>query len=783
MTHSILKPTLRRSGCLAALFILLIFYACTENSPNESGSITASPAELKFGTVLTSTTKSLDLLISNTKQSDFTANLTITGTGKDNFSLLKNQVVVPKGGSATIKVSFTPTGDKQYTASLQIGSEAVVVLTGTGSSNLTIEVNPDSLFFGMVKPTVEKVLPVNIKNVSNSDLTLNLSLSGADAANFSIVDSVKVSIPKDSTLVILIKFLGTEERNYNALLVLGSYRNIPLTSRVSSSAGLNLSATNLNFGYVAAGKTSFKKLFIENQTGQPVQLQLSIYGNDASFFKIENYPNPLIPTGFKDSLNISFTPTADRSYNAILTLDAAKSITVTLDGYCGANNELEITPKSLDFGSTTPGNSVEKTIDVKNISQTPVKFNLSLSGSAAEAFTFDIKNTITLNPGSSQKIAIIFKPLKAKVFSEKLFITTINSNVYEVPIQATCADQVAQILNSAKTSTSPGIDGSIDAVWSNAEELPLTLTQLQNMSGDFRTFNAKLKSLHDNEYIYFLVIIGDNTPNDEPNRIIFNGGDPADDKNWSITTQGQDGISFVFPITATVKGFGKSFVQYGCSTACHTAAYITNYESGMYPDEGAIDIWYWKAGTTNPQGYSDDYFASGEIGMRKGDIIGTSFAYENFRGKTIGTNFPISIAGGDNNSLDKKKYLWDLTSESFDASLPNPASGLPWQKNDGVPGWKLRVPVNEFDEGYRGDIQARGKYDNGFWVVEFKRKLNTLSSNNDDVVFDTGSVIPFSFAYFDNSRQYASFEYINLPSNPKPGHFGPKDNVITLKFK
>jgi hypothetical protein len=45
-----------------------------------------------------------------------------------------------------------------------------------------------------------------------------------------------------------------------------------------------------------------------------------------------------------------------------------------------------------------------------------------------------------------------------------------------------------------------------------------------------------------------------------------------------------------------------------------------------------------------------------------------------------------------------------------------------------------------------------------------------------------GRSIPFSVAYFDNVRKYALFEYLNLPSAPRPGHFGPDPPVLWLRL-
>jgi hypothetical protein len=73
-----------------------------------------------------------------------------------------------------------------------------------------------------------------------------------------------------------------------------------------------------------------------------------------------------------------------------------------------------------------------------------------------------------------------------------------------------------------------------------------------------------------------------------------------------------------------------------------------------------------------------------------------------------------------------------------------------FKPGDVVPG----IIIDAF-QGPRGDIEMRGKWDNGAWTVEIRRKLVTSGekSNVQDVQFDDLSKLyHFGVSVFDNSQ-------------------------------
>ena len=125
--------------------------------------------------------------------------------------------------------------------------------------------------------------------------------------------------------------------------------------------------------------------------------------------------------------------------------------------------------------------------------------------------------------------------------------------------------------------------------------------------------------------------------------------------------------------------------------------------SNFSDDNYTADVWYWKANRTNPAGYADD----------KQQILSDA------PGKK--SEFKESATG-------KIRYLARKSDAGKSAykEMKEPPTEMSTPLVDRYP---PRTP-----EGSRADVQAKGVWKNGFWIIEFARKLKT--GHDDDVSFD-----------------------------------------------
>jgi hypothetical protein len=129
---------------------------------------------------------------------------------------------------------------------------------------------------------------------------------------------------------------------------------------------------------------------------------------------------------------------------------------------------------------------------------------------------------------------------------------------------------------------------------------------------------------------------------------------------------------------------------------------LSNFSEDLY----TADVWYWKANRTNIAGYADDkkQILSDKNGKKATETVTAS---------------------------GKKRYLF----RKSDAGKPAYKEIKKAPTNFTTPLITRYEPAKPV--GSRGDIEAKGVWKNGFWNIEFARKLNT--GHDDDVQFDPKS--------------------------------------------
>ncbi len=181
----------------------------------------------------------------------------------------------------------------------------------------------------------------------------------------------------------------------------------------------------------------------------------------------------------------------------------------------------------------------------------------------------------------------------------------------------------SSMLISMKTSTAPGIDGTIDAVWDNATKLSVTPQVPDPGNGLFagyigETYPATIRSMYDDTYIYFLAEWADAGKNVAVSTWYFNpaanvagktgwaqeASSRTFDANGALTRDGlgEDKLAMLWNIdNSTAK-----FAAQTCYASCHVftpyldysvtpAVLKSNANSGNHYTNGAnekIDMWW-----------------------------------------------------------------------------------------------------------------------------------------------------------------------------------------------
>lgn len=182
------------------------------------------------------------------------------------------------------------------------------------------------------------------------------------------------------------------------------------------------------------------------------------------------------------------------------------------------------------------------------------------------------------------------------------------------------------VLQSVKTSTPPTLDGVVDAVWNSATKLAILPTVPDPGNGLFsgysgQQFPATIRSMYDDNNIYFLVEIQDATKSTNTAPWYFNPAanvtgktgwtkEPSSNTydasgNLSRTGFGEDRVAMLWNIDNST----PKFTSQTCYASCHVFTPYTDYSktpavytanaSGNHYTNGAsekIDMWWARLG-------------------------------------------------------------------------------------------------------------------------------------------------------------------------------------------
>ncbi len=308
-------------------------------------------------------------------------------------------------------------------------------------------------------------------------------------------------------------------------------------------------------------------------------------------------------------------------------------------------------------------------------------------------------------------------------------------------------------LVSTKTDQAPTIDGAGEAVWDRAPAYKVTANKTVYKPAGYKGLTkttVTLKSLYDQDYVYFLVQYDDPTQSLERQPWVKQADGTwkqrqDKDNTGHDNTYYEDKFSVLWNINAA------NFEKRGCEVGCHRArggkvAGIPDKSPGrMYANKAGetIDMWHWKGVRSNPVGQVDDQYIDANKDPKKsadwgrhGDAkTGGGYA-NNVNAAKTGPAF-MNKPGGD---APRYWVLAESKTEFVDTFKPG----------DVVPG----IVVEPFS-GSRGDIEAKGAWKDGRWTIEMKRRLVTTGDKvrEQDVQFDDlGKTYHFGVAVFDNSQ-------------------------------
>jgi len=477
---------------------------------NTSGQATESfqlnPASVSFGKVTVGKQATQAVTVSNTGS----ASLNITSAQLSNAQFSVSGMTMPlalaPNQSANFNVGVTPTAAGNLTGTLTVsggsGSTPVVVnLSATavsgGSANPQLSVSPTSINFGVVSTGVKGTSNLLLSNTGSANLTISvLSLSGADFAISGI--TTPATIAAGQSVSATITFAPTAAGSVTGGLQITS--NDPTnpaltvaltgTGTTTPTGQLSASPASLAFGTQAVGASASQKVVVTNTGNAAVQVS-SVAASGAGYSVTGLTAPATLNPAASATLTATYAPAATGSVAGSLTIlsNASNStFSIPLSG-TGAQAGLSVTPSTLNFGSVVDGQTKSQSFTVTNTGTASLTIaQLSVNGASYSVSGLNAPATITA--GASANFNVLFAPTTAGGLAGSISISSNAPNAPNV-LGLTGTGMAGTVTLSASPSSvsfanvNAGMSSSKTVTVTNSGNTSVTISQVSVNGKDF----------------------------------------------------------------------------------------------------------------------------------------------------------------------------------------------------------------------------------------------------------------------------------------------------------
>ncbi len=291
--------------------------------------VTLNPTSLTFASQTVGTVSPPQtIILTNSGVSTLTIN-SIVASG-DYAVTSTCTVSIAAGKKCSITVTFAPTAAGTRTGTVSVTDNApdspqTVSLTGTGIAPV-VTLSPTTLTFAtQLVSTTSAPQTVTLTNTGTAALTISLiSMTGANPTDYLESNNCGSTVAVNATCTISVAFHPKARGARTASLSIsdnaaGSPQNVALSG---TGTVVSLSASSINFGTEAVGKTSAPNtLTLTNTALTSLSIQsITITGANAGDFAQTNTCGVAVAGGATCTISVTFTPTRKGSRSAVISV-------------------------------------------------------------------------------------------------------------------------------------------------------------------------------------------------------------------------------------------------------------------------------------------------------------------------------------------------------------------------------------------------------------------------------------------------------------------------------
>jgi hypothetical protein len=410
------------------------------------GQLTASPAGLGFGNVVTGTIRTLSETLTNSGGSNVTVSqATLTGAG---FSLgtLSLPLTLTPGQSVSFNVSLSPAVTGAMNGDISITSDAVnstvdVLLSGTGVSPGQLSAIPANINFGSVQLGATQTLSETLTNIGGSGITV--TQASVTGAGFSITGlTLPTTLAPAQSISLSVKFSPAATGTFSGQVTFSSNASnptlaVPLSGTAPAPGQLSANPSSIGFGNVLVGNSQSAFVTLTNSGGSDITISQAVASGTG--FSLSGLSVPItLAAGQSTSFTAGFAPTlaGNLTGSIAITSNAPNpTLSIPLSGAGVTPGQLSVSPASLSFGNVQVGNSQGLSETLSNTGGS----NLTITQVTATGIGFSASGLTlptTLGPSQTTTFTVSFSPAAAGGATGNIAIVSSVSSA-NVPLSGT----------------------------------------------------------------------------------------------------------------------------------------------------------------------------------------------------------------------------------------------------------------------------------------------------------------------------------------------------------
>jgi hypothetical protein len=398
--------------------------------------IDVAPVTQNYGDVLVGTAASRTLAVRNLGDIELRVTAaSLVGSEVGEFAITQGGApfVVAPGATHNVDVRFSPTSGGPRTATLRLASDdsdesAVdVTLSGTATTAPEADVVLTPIHYGETLVGVSSSRALAVRNAGSADLHVTPSLVGAQAGEFSVLQTTSFTVAPGATHTVDLRFVPTSGGPKDTTFRLTTDDADEATLDVHLSgigmmpADIDVAPVAHDYSDVLLGTTAARTFAIRNLGDVNLQVNLAnLVGGEAGEFSITQGSAPFsVAPGMTHNLEVRFAPVSAGQKTTHLHLasdDQDESVlNLSLTGTATTAPEFEASTTTQTYGVVWVGASAVRTFVIRNVGSADLQIlTTTLDGDAAGEFTIvQGAAPFTVAPGATHNVDVRFVPALA----------------------------------------------------------------------------------------------------------------------------------------------------------------------------------------------------------------------------------------------------------------------------------------------------------------------------------------------------------------------------------